>query len=301
MNFKSATKSEIRRALLANDLIPLDKSWVLRMGALDLFNHHTDGMRWLAPQQGLSNDLQSLLRASSEWNTKKKIHIGESATLFRFLQFASWRMELDKKFVLEGTLKKRKITRDSKIAYFSVPELLKLDGGTSQWASAYVLYERRLFGINGRPKLELTYEAVEHWKERRGNGKLWLARYDKTIMEQALAYVDIVRARKPGWVAKHSEDYCFGIAFDKVSEKESRKNWPSLKNHESNRFDEMKIELARAKAGKKIRSKDHRVIQAIVMLRKSKDKDVEVKYPDSVNKSWPQFWDFIEFVDKLQG
>jgi len=51
--------------------------------------------------------------------------------------------------------------------------------------------------------------------------------------------------------------------------------------------------LDRAKIGKEILSKDHRVIQAIAMWAKVNQKEIKILYPEVVNKSWPQFWDFL--------
>jgi 5-enolpyruvylshikimate-3-phosphate synthase len=56
--------------------------------------------------------------------------------------------------------------------------------------------------------------------------------------------------------------------------------------------------ITRFEAGESIVSRDHRVVQAIVMLGKVEGKEISVVYPSSVSKSWPQFWRFIESVNK---
>ena len=65
------------------------------------------------------------------------------------------------------------------------------------------------------------------------------------------------------------------------------RRWSSLKGHESDRITEMERELQE----RIVITRDHRVIQAIAMLRQSKANFV---HPDCVKKSWPQFWRFLE-------
>jgi 5-enolpyruvylshikimate-3-phosphate synthase len=48
-----------------------------------------------------------------------------------------------------------------------------------------------------------------------------------------------------------------------------------------------------------INSRDHRVVQAIAMLSLVKNKEANFSFPDCVNKSWPQFWDFLEYTKVL--
>ncbi|KPJ55780.1 hypothetical protein AMJ49_06350, partial [Parcubacteria bacterium DG_74_2] len=74
--------------------------------------------------------------------------------------------------------------------------------------------------------------------------------------------------------------------------KEGEKRWPSLRGHESDRIAEMEQALRQTE----VVSRDHRVIQAIAMLKRNK---VAIKYPDSVRKSWPQFWKFLNDSPRL--
>src|SRR3989344_2513848 len=116
------------------EYIPLDKSWIIRMGVLDLLNGYDDTIEFLKKQYILNDDLQHLLIASQQWKESEYIDIGESATLYRFLKFASWKLNLYKKFRLKGTLQERKICDNKYILNWSLKELLTLDNGTSQWA-----------------------------------------------------------------------------------------------------------------------------------------------------------------------
>jgi len=42
-------------------------------------------------------------------------------------------------------------------------------------------------------------------------------------------------------------------------------------------------------------SKDHRIVQALAMLALFDKKEIEFAFPESVNKSWPQFWKFLDY------
>ena len=281
------------------EYIPLDKSWIIRMGILDILNNKDDIIKFLEKQKVLSDDLDAFYQASIAWKSNKPIDIGESGTLYRFLKFASWKLNLNKEFIIQGTLKTRNITDNSKIVNYSLKELLKLDNGTSQWASASVLLGNKEVIDNPPYKLKLTYDAISHWNNQKAKNKSWLPRYDETILNQAITFLELLNNKKPNFTPKQSEDYCFARAFGYIIKEDGESKWSSLKGHESNRIEEMEKMIRCADLGEDIDSKDHRVIQAITMKQKVDAKDVNIKYPKSVNKSWPQFWRFLKDSEKL--
>jgi hypothetical protein len=273
--------------------IPLDKSWIIRMGVLDILNRYEDIIKFLEYKE-LNDDLQAMLRAAKSWHVEKEIDVGESATLYRFLKFASWKLNLNKKFILRGTLAKRRVCDNPEIINYSQKELLKLDNGTSQWASAAVLLGDNERIDNPPYKLQVTYDAVEHWNRRRVKGVCWEPRFDATIANQAQAFLDIVRTDKTDWKPEQAEGYCFARAFGLITKEEGEKRWPSLRGHESDRVTEMENAIEQLNNDEEITSKDHRVVQATAMLAKIEEKKIKIKYPESVNKSWPLFWEFLE-------
>jgi hypothetical protein len=285
--------------LIKNNFIPLDKSWIIRMGILDIIHGKKDINNFLAKQKNLSDDLLALKRVTTDWNKRKAIDVGESGTLFRFLQFVSWKQKLNKKFIIKGTLAKRKITDNPKIINLSQSQLLKLDNQTSQWASVSALCGDKKRLKNAPYKLKLTYKAIEHWNKQRKKGKKWIPRYDETILAQAETYLKLLNRKKVNFSPRQAEDYCFAFTFGYITKKEGEKRWPSLKGHESNRIKEMSEMLDSAKKRKAVTSKDHRVVQAIAMWGKINNKQAKILYPNAVKKSWPQFWDFLKFVQKL--
>jgi hypothetical protein len=276
--------------------IPLDKSWIIRMGFLDIVNGYKDIEKFLSKQKKLGDDLLALKEVSSAWNTKKYIDVGESGTIYRLFKFASWHLKLDKKFIIHRTLAKRKINNDSNIVNLSQKALLKIDNATSQWATAKALLgdEERI--KNPPFKLALTYLAVKDWRKARKLKKSWEPRCDETILNQVEAFIKLMKSKSVVFKPEQAEDYCFAYTFGFISEEDGKKRWPSLQGHESNRIVEMTKVLKDAESGKPIASKDHRVVQAISMWAKVYKKKVKILYPESVNKSWPQFWDFLKSV-----
>lgn len=272
--------------------LPLDKSWIIRLGVLDILHNRKQIITFLENQKNLSTDLQALLHVASEWNTQERIHLGESGTLYRFLQFASWKLLLQKEFIREKTLLGRKITSNPSIINFSQTELLKLDQGTSQWASAAVLLGDTERVHNPPYKLAITYEAIAHWNERTTQGKDWEPRYDKTIEQQAQAFTTWIHTSKMQFQPEQAEDYCFARAFRIITKEKGAKRWPSLAGHESNRLLEMETAIQEAEHKQPISSQDHRVVQAIAMRYHMLP--LIYLHPEAVNKSWPEFWNFLQ-------
>ncbi|MFA6463875.1 MAG: hypothetical protein WCV55_02625 [Candidatus Paceibacterota bacterium] len=284
----------MEKELIKKGFIPLDKSWIIRMGILDLVNGYSDILEFLNKQKNLGDDLLALKKVATDWNTDKPLEVGESGTLYRLLKFISWKLNLNKTFVLSGTLKERKINDDKNIVNLSQNELLKLDNNTSQWSSALVLTGDVERLQNPPYKLKLTYEAVDYWKKQRERHNVWEPRFDQTILNQALTYIKIMKRESAEFIPEQAEDFCFAYIFGFMSAEEGEKRWPSLRTHESDRIIEIKNILDNAKSGKEIISKDHRVVQAIAMWAKVNNKKLNILYPEAVNKTWPQFWDFMK-------
>ena len=267
--------------------LPLDKSWLMRLGLLDVLHDSSQTITFLAKQPAISADLVALSRASGAWRTGAAVDVGESGTLYRFLQFADWKERGNRTFIKHGTLKDRKIVDDPSIVRWSLGELLKLDNGTSQWASAAVLCGNNEPKPSPLPyKLALTYEALEHWKDTQEHGTSWKERRDETILNQTAAYVHWRETGVMKFAPEQAEDYCFARAFDLMTPAEGEARWPSLRQHESDRIEAMEIALNQDV----VDSKDHRVVQAVAMRRGT---DTTFAYPDVVSKSWPLFWDMM--------
>jgi hypothetical protein len=267
--------------------IPFDKSWLIRLGVLDLLHDRTQIDNFLEEHQAeLSSDLIALQKALVQWRAHQPIDVGESATLYRFLQFAAWSRGEARQFIKHGTLCQRSITDDPRIVKLPLTDLLALDNGTSQWASAAVLAGNTQPPPASLPfKLDSTYQALAHWQ----SGGSWQPRRDITIAAQAQAYLTWRQTGgKITFTPHQAEDYCFARAFGLITSSEGEKRWPSLHGHESDRIAEMEQALRE----RQVISDDHRVIQAIAMRR---GKLIHFTHPAAVAKSWPQFWDFLDW------
>ena len=151
--------------------------------------------------------------------------------------------------------------------------------------------------INKPPyKLKLTQKAVKYWYSARKNNKKWLPIYDQTILSQARTFKKILHNKKVNFIPKQAEDFCFSYIFGYTSIKEARSKWPSLRGHESNRLKEVYEMFKKAKSGKIVTSKDHRIVQALAMWGVVKGVKIKFLYPKAVKKSWPLFWDFLNNV-----
>ncbi|MFH1455129.1 MAG: hypothetical protein ABIF22_02310 [bacterium] len=230
----------MKDTLISKKYIPFDKSWIIRMGVLDIINNHNDIEKFLGKQKNLGDDLLALKNISKTWRTNKSLSVGESGTLLRIFRFASWKLNLNKKFIINGSLKNRKINNNSNIVNLPQKELLKLDNNTSQWATASVLLGDRKRLKNPPYKLKLTYEAVSHWKKQRQNNEPWVPRFDQTILNQAETYLQLLKGKKVKFYPEQAEDFCFAYTFDFITAEEGEKRWPSLRSHESDRIFEMK-------------------------------------------------------------
>ncbi len=268
--------------------IPYDKSWMIRMGVLDMVHGYDDINRLLDSEEHLGTDLQALNRATKQWREGDEIDVGESGTLYRFLQFAAWKAGRNVHFIKHGTLVDRPITSDPSIVDLPITELLKLDNGTSQWASIAVLLGNTEPRLQPAPfKLQTTYDALDHWQHARSHGNTWEAKRDETIARQASAYLGWLATNTMEFTPEQAEDYCFARAFDLMTPDEGEAQWPSLRQHESDRIAGMEEALAQHE----VASADHRVVQAVAMRKGS---EISFTHPECVAKSWPQFWKLLE-------
>lgn len=272
--------------------IPFDKSWMIRLGFLDLQHQRTDMEDFLSNEdpRSLPDDLHALARASRQWREGDPINVGESGTLFRFLQFAAWRRGEDREFIKQGNLQERPIASDPNIVHLPLAKLLLLDNKTSQWASASVLMGNR--ETPPKPlhyKLQLTYEALTHWEQADGQREAWQPRRDITLARQTAAYHEWLRTGTMNFVPEQAEDYCFARAFDLITPEEGEARWPSLRTQESDRIAEME----RALGQEVVTSDDHRVVQSVAQRQGG---SVTFLHPEAVSKSYPLFWDMIQVV-----
>lgn len=294
-------QDRLEQRLVHEGHISLDKSWMMRMGFMDLMQGSTRTVELLAPlaqKKLLGDDLMALYEASVCWLAgSPDIYVGESATLYRFLQFAAWKLEIEKNFILDGTLKDRPMAKDKGIVHWSQEKLLELN--TSQYASAAALMGDKKRIENPPFKLKVTYDAIGHYEERKTSETGWGIRYDETLLKQAVAFLKALKTGVMEFKIGQAEDYCFARAFGLITKEEGLLLYKSLTGHETNRIEEMERALETASRIGVVDSLDHRVVQAVVMLYRFMGKPIEVVHPEAVNKSWPEFPRFIADAPQL--
>lgn len=295
-----AQDTSVEKDLVERQLIPWDKSWLIRLGFLDIINYEPQIAEFLDSQEELGEDLWDLRVMDATWHDRKPAGPIESGTLFRDTKYAIWKFGLDKAIVKKGTLVARKICDDPDIINWSQSELLKLDHGTSQWASAATLLGDTERLDNPPYKLALTYEAVDHWNEQRAAGQPWHPRRDPTILRQAAYHINSLQGYPIGFAPQHAEDACFAIAHLEMSLDEAVSLWPSIAGHESDRIYDMNRSYDELAHEVTISSRDHRVVQAFAMLGQRLSRKIHFTNPEAVNKSWPEFWNFLQHAESYR-
>jgi len=289
-----------KHSLIEKRLIPLSKYWSTRLGFLDIIYNSGHFIPLIKNREDIGDDLKVMIKISKEWDIKKEHSVGEAGALFRLLQFASWKFNLGKKFIKERTLKEREICDNPKIVNWPIRDLLELDNNTPQWASASILT-----GSNEDiPEdffLNLSKEAITHYNKTKEDDSFCEVRYDETLLLQAEAFLNLLINNNIDFEPKHQDDYCFARAFNLINKEEGEKRWPELKGHESNRLEEMELMIKRLGNNEEINSKDHRVVQAIAMLALLNNKEINFTFPNGVSKSWPQFWEFLDYARKSRN
>lgn len=293
--------------------IPLDKSWLIRMGILDLMRGYgsKDIVNFLNTQENLGGDVNALKRVAESFdNPSKPFDVGESGTIYRFVRFYTWKKGINRAITARGTLPARveKMCQDPELVNWPLEKLLTLEGGTTQWATMAIL-----LGNNEKLQevpfyLQKTYDSLKHWQTQRILGKKWIAQTDSTLTTQAREYISLLTTAEMHTSPTQLGDcdlYCFIRAFNGISAEEGKEMWPQIQYHESNRIKEMERTLKALYARKIIHSDDHRAVQANAMLIQSLNIQLPVESirqrfdnPECVNKTWPKFWEFLDYCKK---
>jgi hypothetical protein len=301
--------------------IPLDKSWLITLGILDLVNDRAQNIISFLDSQDpatLGKDLQSLRGIAKAWPERytKALDPGESGRLYRTVKWYYWQNNIPLELPTSDTLTKRreKITNNPEILNWTPEQLLTLDSKTTQWATTQYIFSpreqrRRIeprfnYGRHTKRsadfKLRVGYDAVEHYDAQEQKGENWIARIDPTLFNQYVAFIDKLKKGKMCYTGEQAEDYCFERAFDLVDEAEGRLIYPSVEGHETDRFKEMETMLSKFEQTGVIESQDHRVVQAGIMRAIAQNRQYVIANPQALNKTQPKFLEFIDFVKDMK-
>jgi hypothetical protein len=292
---------------LMSRCIPRDNGWPIRLGFLDVTRGYgsNDVVTYFKKQTDLSGDEKAAMAVFSAWSGKEPLDVGESGTMYKLARFYLWKMGIDREIITHGTLIKRvaEMEATQKIIHWSLKKLLTLEKGTSQWATAAILLNKRDILPEISFYLQKTYDAINHWTECRQAGKVWEGRTDPTITVQCQQYFNLLENGKIEIKPTRLGDcdlYCFFKAFGLITTAHGKRIWPQLQKHESNRIEGMESTLSQLHSEQTIYSNDHRVVQAEAMLLQFIEPRLSIECirarfsnPDCVTKKWPLFWEFM--------
>ena len=296
---------------IPDGLLPISKSRAIRLLLLGLRDHDdrvTKSLLRLSENIQLPDDVSRMWGACRFWHGQKNIHVGESATVLRFLWWFNQVQKAGKNFVRKKTLLDREITLDPEMLSWTIFDLLdksKVPEGTSQLASAASLctpWQYVRVTTKCPHQLQITYQVLDEWNVYLKTGKLPEAGIDPTIEAQAKAFIRVNTGGEWQFEMAQQEDFPFAyIMLGEWALTEAKKQWPSLANHESNRFTEVEQAKNEWLTMNTVSSRDHRVIQAVALfalLKGYKPKKIKagIKYPEAVAKSWPAFYHFLDWA-----
>lgn len=282
--------------------VPVSKSVAIRAIMLDLATDRrdvpsvTDVIGNIAD---LPDDVIAAVKLSEDLKAGRNVvSVGESGTLYRFLIYWARKNKRLIEFTTSGTLRNREITIPDNLLDLSYDELLALDNGTSQWASAAMIcgkqYELTLIGKS--PFLAITLNTMLAYKRAMPyeRGPYSILTPDMTFVRQFDHYERVMNNPGLKFVPVSSEDFCYAVAMGADVE-ELLERFPSVIHHESNRYEAMKLLAVAGPVPNSIHnSKDHRVIMAAAM--KYGVGPNLFTYPQCVSKSCPRFWEFMKYM-----
>lgn len=287
--------------------LPLSKSRAIRIMFLERVNGRTDTANELFELNKTSqqpDDIIAMINACRVWENSPHISTGESGTAFRFLRFFGWKTDCRKSICRSGTANNRPIHMNREIVDWPIHRLLTLDNGTSQWASAATLCGDPTRIENPPYHLAMTYQVIDEWRDCVAQGRPFVIGPDETIKRQADAFVGLCRQQKVTFQARQPEDFPFAhVVMKNMTVQRASELWPSLAGHESNRLTSVSKAWEKWEARSEIDSGDHRVVQAVAMgaLKGSSANIIygSTDHPEVVNKSWPEFWKFLSWVEEV--
>lgn len=295
--------------------IPLDKSFIIRVVLLDLTRgYREDSVRFFKNNKmPLSDDIITvggIVRDWPAWKFWKDFDGRDSASATRHLQFYLWQTGSRRKIRKNEGLQKRNLTNNPDIVNWPIKELMKLEYGTSQWASAAALFRDKekvleeMRDVEEVPfKLDLTVHTRNYWEGNEASGWGWEPRLDMTIARQMKAYVEFLKYGGAHFKCRQSEDVPFAAILCDYDLEKAKDEYPSLKGHESDRIPEIRKTIKQLEQGLCVDSKDHRIISAAAMRQSLYGKSISVKYPEYISKAWPveQFLGFMNYCRKTYG
>lgn len=279
-------------------IIPYDKYWILQMGILDMINDKDSIFIFLENNQNITEELKNFKITYLDWTFNKNIvYVGYSNYIYYVLIYIIYKKNLNIELFTDDNIKKINDNEIKKILDFSQNNLIDLgekDIYYIYFASALILLgdEERL----DSPPLFIkkTYKIVDEWNKSYNMDENWDLKYDP-IIEHQFNYLKKYNSNNHiSFIPKYSEDFFYySILRDNLKIKKNSYNCFNKIKQNLLLLKEIKDTLYQYKTDKTILSKNDRIIQAIVIKSILEKKNIKVKYPNCVQKSWNNFWNYF--------
>jgi len=266
--------------------LPLEKSWYARLGIQDLIAGRESTVSTLTQHEATLSDDLRVIRDTSGLilDGQTTIHVGEGGTWARVLAFASAKYGWGLRLVKSGTLTDRPDDFQPHLVDAPLSELLRLNKGSSQLASAAVLCgSDEPMPANAPYHLQMSYEAREYWQTHLSNST-WEVRRDNTYRRQAIAWIGWLASGQFEFEPIQPEDYPISRVFNVMDLRDAhRRGWESLAGHESNRFDDLEKAITQVSQCEAVDLRDHR---PLIALDWRHGEYVRILHRDAIGKSW---------------
>lgn len=220
----------------------------------------SSGIRWvvkdaLSPENTVVNtflhtpenypfgeDMEAAFRVSRQLKTGEPLEPGDSRTLLIMSRMLLYTKRIDRKIILTPMQERRNVEDDPAIADLPLMEMLKLSGGTTQWASAAILLQERhpdeiqkilqALPEEQRTMIRLTIDIKRRWLCYRALGRPFVIteqEKEQTLLRQASHYVTrLVTGANLPFKPLHSEDAIYAVMSGNMTLEEAAELFPML-------------------------------------------------------------------------
>ena len=252
------------------DIIPYDKYWLFGLGILDMLHDYDDIYSFLELNtNNLTTDLYDFKFTVIDWYSNLSIiYIGKSFALFNILSFIITKLNRNKLLYYDNTIIDN--TNTLPFSNYTQQQLLDIN---IYWCIALILLGDPIRLSNPPIKIDIIYQAYQHWKEKRSIGEYWIEK--KNIYIQNLF------------------DYFLHLYHNSIPINIEIELPKMLKliHYNQNYQNTTKIQLLVQQYNNGIIDiKDSKLIECIILISILSKKKITITYPELVKKNWNKFW-----------
>ena len=281
--------------------LPLDKSWIKCLTLLEIRGGFDGKIRRFLnnfPEDEMSDDVKACRDLLNAWNNKnyylpvrnfRSLAVGLEAIM-------RTKKEIKYEMLMGSQLKKRKLHDENSSQGISA---MILCGKLENVIKEFRIVNPYKLNHHNRVAFEalVSYETEKDFKTYDISKSIY--KEDKTLMKQFDFFINKLQGNDIELKIDSAEDVPLAVAFGLMDLKTAEEKYPQLRNHETDRIEEMKNNFD---SGVCI-SIDHRIVMARSMIDVINGKlpDRLIAYPKSTNKSFPKFWNYIKEVINTYG